>query len=337
MHGFETVLALLVGVTFLALLARRLDIPTPAVLVAGGLLVALVPGLPALQFDPQLVFLVFIPPLADPGKLERSVRATPGMGSGARELDGHRRARRVGVPRDLSAAVAESAPAAAGSVAPVAVPGCRCLGRPARRGVSRAGGRRSHADRRGYAVPGPRPDHRDHVRRDPRDPAGSGVHARAAVAVAGGAGDGRRGTARGDRGPAAGLEGRPRAARGARDGAMDASGDAGPHAGPLPPPHAAAARPGEGGGGRRRGGHLRRRRAARAGAARGRAAGATAAARRGGDQRRRDAARAARDRSRGATPRRRLTADPLRPVRSRARRRAPPEVPLPARGRAPIP
>src|SRR5437870_9031725 len=63
MHGFETVLALLVGVTFLALLARRLDIPTPAVLVAGGLLVALVPGLPAVQFDPQLVFLVFIPPL----------------------------------------------------------------------------------------------------------------------------------------------------------------------------------------------------------------------------------------------------------------------------------
>src|SRR2546428_8620605 len=63
MQGFETVLALLVGVASLALLARRLDIPPPAVLVAGGLLVALVPGLPALQFGPQVVFLVFIPPL----------------------------------------------------------------------------------------------------------------------------------------------------------------------------------------------------------------------------------------------------------------------------------
>jgi len=74
MHGFETVLALLVGVTFLALLARRLDIPTPAVLVAGGLLVALVPGLPAVQFDPQLVFLVFIPPLLYRASLLASYR-----------------------------------------------------------------------------------------------------------------------------------------------------------------------------------------------------------------------------------------------------------------------
>src|SRR3989475_404826 len=74
MHGFETVLALLVGVAFLALLARRLDIPTPAVLVAGGLLVALVPGLPAVQFDPQLVFLVFIPPLLYRASLLASYR-----------------------------------------------------------------------------------------------------------------------------------------------------------------------------------------------------------------------------------------------------------------------
>ena len=63
MHNFETVLTLLVGVTFLALVARRLAIPTPAVLLAGGVLVALLPGLPVVQFDPQLVFLVFIPPL----------------------------------------------------------------------------------------------------------------------------------------------------------------------------------------------------------------------------------------------------------------------------------
>src|SRR5438046_7966790 len=74
MHGFETVVALLVGVPCLALLARRLDIPAPAVLVAGGLLVALVPGLPAVQFDPQLVFLVFIPPLLYRASLLASYR-----------------------------------------------------------------------------------------------------------------------------------------------------------------------------------------------------------------------------------------------------------------------
>src|SRR5216117_1760428 len=74
MHHFETVLALLVGVAFLALLARRLAVPTPALFVAGGLLVALVPGLPAVQFDPQLVFLVFIPPLLYRASLLASYR-----------------------------------------------------------------------------------------------------------------------------------------------------------------------------------------------------------------------------------------------------------------------
>jgi monovalent cation/hydrogen antiporter len=74
MHNFEIVLTLLVGVTLLALLARRLDLPTPALLVVGGLLVALVPGIPKVQFDPQLVFLVFIPPLLYRASLLASYR-----------------------------------------------------------------------------------------------------------------------------------------------------------------------------------------------------------------------------------------------------------------------
>ena len=74
LHDFETVLALLVGVTFLAMVARRLAVPTPALLVTGGLLVALLPGLPAVQFDPQLVFLVFIPPLLYRASLLASYR-----------------------------------------------------------------------------------------------------------------------------------------------------------------------------------------------------------------------------------------------------------------------
>src|SRR2546428_5494400 len=74
MHGFETVLALLAGGAFRARVARGLDPPAPAVLVVGGLLVALVPGLPAVQFDPQLVFLVFIPPLLYRASLLASYR-----------------------------------------------------------------------------------------------------------------------------------------------------------------------------------------------------------------------------------------------------------------------
>src|SRR5436853_323053 len=74
MHNFETVLALLVGVTFLALVARRFQLPTPALLVVGGLLVAVVPGLPTVQFDPQLVFLIFVPPLLYRASLLASYR-----------------------------------------------------------------------------------------------------------------------------------------------------------------------------------------------------------------------------------------------------------------------
>src|SRR6267142_1799904 len=74
MDNFSTVLTLLVGVTFLALVARRFDLPTPALLVVGGVLVALVPGLPIVRFDPQLVFLVFIPPLLYRASLQASYR-----------------------------------------------------------------------------------------------------------------------------------------------------------------------------------------------------------------------------------------------------------------------
>src|SRR5437588_9588307 len=74
MHHFETVVALLVGVACRGLLAGRLDGPTPALLVTGGRLVALLPGLPVVQFDPQLVFLVFIPPLLFRASLLASYR-----------------------------------------------------------------------------------------------------------------------------------------------------------------------------------------------------------------------------------------------------------------------
>jgi CPA1 family monovalent cation:H+ antiporter len=57
------VLLLLVAVAVLASVARRLSIPYPIALVLGGLALALVPGLPRVQLDPDLIFLLFLPPL----------------------------------------------------------------------------------------------------------------------------------------------------------------------------------------------------------------------------------------------------------------------------------
>ncbi len=63
MHDFQLVLTLLVAVVFVGLAARRLEIPSPVLLVVGGLVIALIPGLPHVEFEPRLVFLIFIPPL----------------------------------------------------------------------------------------------------------------------------------------------------------------------------------------------------------------------------------------------------------------------------------
>jgi len=54
---------LLLAIALLAQLAGRLAVPYPVFLVAGGLAIALIPGIPRLQLEPDVVFLVFLPPL----------------------------------------------------------------------------------------------------------------------------------------------------------------------------------------------------------------------------------------------------------------------------------
>src|SRR5467141_1802648 len=70
----ETVMGLLAAVAALALLARKVPVPYPILLVLGGLALALIPGLPQTRLDPELVFLVFLPPLLYPAALFTSWR-----------------------------------------------------------------------------------------------------------------------------------------------------------------------------------------------------------------------------------------------------------------------
>jgi Na+/H+ antiporter len=61
--ALQTVL-LLVGAVLIGMsVARRLPVPYPVLLVIAGLGLGLVPGLPAPRLDPDLVFLVFLPPI----------------------------------------------------------------------------------------------------------------------------------------------------------------------------------------------------------------------------------------------------------------------------------
>lgn len=58
-----TLLGLLTLVTVLALLAPKLRVPVPTLMVLGGLGISMIPGLPCITLPPDLVFLVFLPPL----------------------------------------------------------------------------------------------------------------------------------------------------------------------------------------------------------------------------------------------------------------------------------
>lgn len=63
MNNVESVFVLILAAALLVRLADFGKIPAPIVLVVGGLAIALVPGLPSVELDPDTVFLVFLPPL----------------------------------------------------------------------------------------------------------------------------------------------------------------------------------------------------------------------------------------------------------------------------------
>ena len=63
-HAVQLImLLLLVFVVAFSTLALKLKTPYPIVLVVAGLLLGLVPGIPKVALDPELVFLVVLPPL----------------------------------------------------------------------------------------------------------------------------------------------------------------------------------------------------------------------------------------------------------------------------------
>lgn len=62
-HDLLLVIGLLFAVSLLTPLGARIHVAQPLVLVLGGLAIAFVPGLPPVTIAPDLVFLIFLPPL----------------------------------------------------------------------------------------------------------------------------------------------------------------------------------------------------------------------------------------------------------------------------------
>ncbi len=62
-HRFEFVLLLIAACVVLTVVARKLRLPQAGALIVGGLGLALIPGMPAIELDPELVLVLFLPPL----------------------------------------------------------------------------------------------------------------------------------------------------------------------------------------------------------------------------------------------------------------------------------
>jgi CPA1 family monovalent cation:H+ antiporter len=60
---FEVLLLLMAAVVVLELAARKLRLPRAAALILGGIAIALIPGAPDVELDPDLVLVLFLPPL----------------------------------------------------------------------------------------------------------------------------------------------------------------------------------------------------------------------------------------------------------------------------------
>ena len=62
-HNLLLILALLFSVFMMVMVANRMKMAFPIFLVVAGLVISLLPGIPEIELDPELVFLIFLPPL----------------------------------------------------------------------------------------------------------------------------------------------------------------------------------------------------------------------------------------------------------------------------------
>lgn len=74
MEALTAVLLILVAIAVLYALSVRISVPYPTLFVLGGLFLAFIPGLPRIHLEPDLVLLVFLPPLLFIAAIETNFR-----------------------------------------------------------------------------------------------------------------------------------------------------------------------------------------------------------------------------------------------------------------------
>src|SRR6188768_2081693 len=62
-ENFPFYLTLIIVIVLLIMLANKIKVAYPVILVVAGLLISFIPGIPILRIEPELIFIIFLPPL----------------------------------------------------------------------------------------------------------------------------------------------------------------------------------------------------------------------------------------------------------------------------------
>jgi NhaP-type Na+/H+ or K+/H+ antiporter len=62
-EDFPFYLSLIVAIVLLIMLANKIKVAYPVLLVIAGLIISFIPGIPMIHIDPELIFIIFLPPL----------------------------------------------------------------------------------------------------------------------------------------------------------------------------------------------------------------------------------------------------------------------------------
>ncbi|MFT3679699.1 MAG: Na+/H+ antiporter [Ferruginibacter sp.] len=63
MENVTVIILLLFGIAFIGILSNKYRFPFPIALVLCGVCISIIPGLPVIALDPEIVFIIFLPPL----------------------------------------------------------------------------------------------------------------------------------------------------------------------------------------------------------------------------------------------------------------------------------
>jgi CPA1 family monovalent cation:H+ antiporter len=62
-ENFPFYLSLIIAIVLLIMLANKIKVAYPVLLVVAGLLISFIPNIPVIKIDPELIFIIFLPPL----------------------------------------------------------------------------------------------------------------------------------------------------------------------------------------------------------------------------------------------------------------------------------